>query len=313
MSALTLRAPAKVNLALSVGPPAAASSTHPGWHPIASWMASIDLCDDVAVTPLPPGSPSTLSVAFAPDAPRPEPIVWRRDQDLAWRALRALEDRVGHGLPSRIDISKRIPTGAGLGGGSSDAAAALLGICRAHGLAFDAATLAAISRPLGSDIAFFLDEARLAGDAGVARPALVSGFGDRIERLGPCRAELVLIMPAFGCATPEVYRAFDGLGPGPLREDEVRRLATSNAIDPGALFNDLAGAACVVAPELGRLLAHARQASGLPVHITGSGSAMFIVTPPERAHALARHLGADPLLARCGILATHVAGDAAAT
>ena len=303
MSAVSRSAPAKINLVLSVGPPAPADSTHPGWHAIASWMVAIDLCDEVVATPLPEGSSSTLDIAFAPDAPRPEPIGWRRDQDLAWRALRALEGHVGRALPTRLEIAKRIPTGAGLGGGSSDCAATLMAVSRAHGLGLDAPTLARLSRPLGSDVAFFIDEHP--ADCGAPRPALVGGFGDHIERLGACRAELVLIVPPFFCATPDVYRAFDRLSPGPLREHEVRRLIGAGALDPEALFNDLEAAACGVAPELARLLAHARSVSGFPVHVTGSGSAMFILTPPERAYALARRLTDDPLLGRCAILATH--------
>ncbi len=308
MPSVTLHAPAKLNLVLSVGRPQPAPSPHAGWHPIASWMAPIDLCDEVEATPLPSESDSELHVAFADDAPRPQPIDWPRDRDLTWRALKALESHAGRRLPTRLRITKRIPAGAGLGGGSSDAASALVAIARAHDLGVYATTLQSIARPLGSDVPFFIDPEWVGATRPMARPALVRGFGDQVERLAPVHAELVLIIPPFGCATPDVYRAFDALGAGNLNEQRVREIAAGHTLDPLSLFNDLSNAACAVAPELARLAAHASTASELPVHITGSGSAMFIVTPPERSRALARHLGADPMLAACALVATHL-GD----
>lgn len=307
MPPVTLHAPAKLNLVLSVGRPERPPSPHAGWHPIASWMVPIDLCDEVEAQPLVSGTPSALDIAFADDAPRPEPITWPRESDLAWRALGALESHAARPLPTRLRITKRIPTGAGLGGGSSDAASALIAISRAHDLGLSADTLQSIGRTLGSDVPFFIDPEFTRASRPAPRPALVSGFGDRVERLAPLHAELVLIIPPFGCSTPDVYRAFDALPAGALNERRVRDIAAAHALDPLSLFNDLSNAACAVAPDLARLVAHAAAASELPVHITGSGSAMFIITPPERANTLARHLAADPLLTGCAILPTHTA------
>lgn len=311
MATSQVRAPAKINLALSVGPPEGPSGPRPGWHPIASWMAAIDLCDELTVESLPPGQPSALTIRFADDAPSPSPIDWPPDADLAFRAIAALEARVGRTLPSRIQLLKRIPVGAGLGGGSSDAAAALLALNLVHNLGLTNAELTKVGATLGSDVPFFLDDhpshSELRGTFYPPRPALVTHFGDQIERLPSIHGELLLIVPRFGCPTPDVYRTYDTLNPRPLREHEVRALATHHVLEPARLFNDLANAACLVRPELGRLLSHITTAAGLPAHITGSGSGIFVVTPPERSHALAARLSQDPLLRGCALIPTRLA------
>ncbi len=278
---ITLRAHAKVNLALAVGPPEPAGSAHPGWHPIASWMHAISLWDELTIEPLPHGS--AFAVSWAEDAPRPGPIDWTPEQDLAARAHRLLEREAGRELPARMRLVKRIPVGSGLGGGSSDGAAALRGLNMLFGLGLSTTRLAELSRSLGSDVAFFVD-----GEP--ARPALVEGFGDRIERLGRTRADLLLIIPPVACATASVYRAYDGLNPGALRADRARALAAGGTPE-GGLFNDLDRAAEAVAPELAGLRRRASEAAGAPVHMSGSGSCLFTLDAPGRRAALERALG----------------------
>ncbi len=313
MPNVTLCAPAKLNLVLSVGPPQGPSEHRPGWHPIASWMAAIDLCDDLTVEPLSPGDRSSLDLRFADDAPRPTPIDWPPERDLAFRAITALESHTRRPLATRLTLRKRIPVGAGLGGGSSNAAAALIALNHAHTLNLAPADLARIGATLGSDVPFFIDAhaSALAPDSGHTRaiphPALVTHMGEQIERLAFIHAELVLLIPPFSCLTPDIYRAFDALNPSPLRAADVRARATHHVLDPASLFNDLTRAACAHHPPLGRLLAHAAEISGLPAHLSGSGSGIFIITPPERSRALAAHLASDPLLCECALIATHLA------
>jgi 4-diphosphocytidyl-2-C-methyl-D-erythritol kinase len=276
---------------LAVGPPVTdAGSPQRGYHPIASWFVAIDLCDELTLAALPPGTPGRLSVRWADDAPKPTQIDWPVERDLAMRAHSALAAAVGRPLPAEMRLLKRIPVGAGMGGGSSDCAAALIGLNSLFSLGFSAERLAEIARPLGSDIAFFLDDPALSGSP--PRSALVGGFGDRIERINPPAPHplnsLVLIVPPFGCPTGAVYQTFDTLIPPghALREGDARALvehARRHGLTADApLFNDLEPAAARVAPELGRIIA-ALRAAAIPVHLTGSGSTLFVLAPAAAA------------------------------
>jgi 4-diphosphocytidyl-2-C-methyl-D-erythritol kinase len=288
-----VRAPAKVNLALSLGGPEPPGSDRPGWHRICTWMHAIDLADRVRVEAT-PGRVSTWSARWEADAPRPGLIDWPPSRDLAWRALRALEAEVGRALPVRMHLRKVILAGAGLGGGSADCAAALVGIDEAWGLHLGMERLRAIGAGLGSDVPFFLDlPVRLGpGRLDLApRPALVEGFGERIERTEARRGGLAVAVPGFGCPTGAVYRAFDreveaGLA-GALASERVREAARAGRVEDGALFNDLTVAACAVRPALAGVLERASAAWGRPAHLTGSGSAVFCLCRAEEAGALA--------------------------
>jgi 4-diphosphocytidyl-2-C-methyl-D-erythritol kinase len=273
----TARAHAKINLALSVGAPPRPGEPDAGLHPIASLVAAIDLNDDLE---LEPGEPA-WSCRWADDAPRRAPIDWDHTADLAARALRRLAAHIGRTLDARIAITKRIPVGGGLGGGSADAAACLRAANAAFDLGLAPEELAEIAAPLGSDIPFFLD------DREPPRPALVTRFGDRVERVAVPAAPLLLIIPPFGCSTPEVYRAFDN-APLPLDQARVAALLDRPAIDPAALFNDLAGPARRVQPRLAQLRAALAPIVHAPLHLSGSGSTMFVIT--RDAPRLAREL-----------------------
>jgi 4-diphosphocytidyl-2-C-methyl-D-erythritol kinase len=137
-----------------------------------------------------------------------------------------------------------------------------------------------VSREIGSDVAFFLSE------TDPARPALVGGLGDRIARLEPVRGYLVLIVPSFGCATGAVYKAYDSLGPRPLREGDVAHMAAAGRVEGGLLFNDLTAAAMSVQPALASLREQLRRLPVGPVCMSGSGSTLFIVC--RDAHEAAR-------------------------
>ena len=281
----TLRrlARAKLNLALSVGPP---DPSRNNYHPIASWMTRVDLADDLLVTRLDDDRLSRYAILWHADAPVRSPIDWSITRDLAVRAHLLVEAHEGRSLPVQLKLEKRIPVGGGLGGASADAAAMLLAVNELWDLDLSIETLTGLAMELGSDVAYCLGSA----------PALVGGLGERVEPMLPVRADLVLILPDFGCETARVYSAFDRLGPGPLRENDVRELASSSVVDPAALFNDLALPAERMAPRLGRIIEGARDvADGLPVHITGSGSTCFVVCPggANQARMLASDIEAE--------------------
>lgn len=305
MGMTIVRAHAKINLCLALGPAEPPGSERAGWHRIATWMHTVDLADEVGVEPA--RGPSTLSVAWAPDAVRPTPVDWTPDKDLGWRALRALEREAGRSLPTRLVVTKRIPTGAGLGGGSSDAGAVLRAVNGAWALGLGTERLRAIGATLGSDVAFF---------AGASRAALVRGFGEIVEERAAVRAGVVLVAPAFSCPTRGVYQAFDALGPGVMRGVEVER-AMGRAIasgrveggEGGELFNDLAPAAERVRPALAGLRAGLAAGLGEPVHVTGSGSALFLLCDEGEAGSLAARAGelAGRLLPGTRVLASRLA------
>ncbi len=246
-------------------------------HPIASWMHAVDLFDTVTLTWLGEHHPAQFEVVWAGDAPRPSPIDWPAEKDLAIRALRLVEHTLGRTLPVTMRVEKRIPVGGGLGGGSSDAAAVLVGIRDLLTLPLSDAQLAAMSAKLGSDVAYFI------GGQAAPGPAVVSGLGDRVERIVNRLAgrSIVLVFPSFGCATGPVYKAFDSLpARHELREREVRDLASGTG---DALFNDLLGAAELVQPALRALRQRLEKAAGLPVHMSGSGSTLFVLPEGDEA------------------------------
>jgi len=259
---------AKVNLTLRVGAPIG-SGDRAGYHPIRSWIHAIDLHDTLSVR-------RAGSTSFDPAWSSGEPVAWDLGQDLVMRAQKALEGHVGRTLPAAITLRKSIPEGAGLGGGSSDAAGLLRALDAIYGLGLGSETLRSIGQRVGSDVPFFIDQGH-----DPPRPALVSGFGDELERLGRRAEPITLVVPAFGCATGRVYDAFDRLG---VFTDD---LAASDQVlgrDPIAwdeLVNDLTPPALTVEPRLATLAAALRDALGPPVVMTGSGSTLMIPGAPE--------------------------------
>jgi 4-diphosphocytidyl-2-C-methyl-D-erythritol kinase len=297
MSEVRWRASAKVNLALSVAPPEPADTPKSGWHRIASWFHAVDLHDELHIRELRTGEPSMVRVLWAPDAPQPSRIDWPIESDLASRAVRALEAHLGRPLSLDITLVKRIPVGGGLGGGSSDAAAALLAVLSFRNVSIESGALNLIASSLGSDVPFFLDQ----GSPDIPpRPALVQGFGESITRLTPPAhpTPITLVFPPFGCSTREVYRRFDAtLPPGHALRD-VAHLARS-PLEPASLFNDLYPAANDVSGGKLEPLAEAlRVAASAPVLMSGSGSTLIVFSDDPRLAAVAAGFEAASIVTR---------------
>ena len=261
---ILVRSPAKLNLALSVGAPGADRM-----HPIASWMVTTDFADDLHLRRLDEGRDSLYAVVWAPDAPRTTLIDWPIEKDLAVRAHLALERHVGRRLPLRMKLEKRIPVGGGLGGGSSNAAAMLRGANDLFDLGIAEGELAEIARSLGSDVPFLVR----------GGSAIVEGLGERLEhhdRLPDVHA--VLAFPAASCPTGPVYGKFDAMRPdAALQAARVRALAAAGSLAHDAPFNDLAQPAIAVTPVLEDEIAEVEAATGRAVHVSGSGSTLFVV------------------------------------
>lgn len=251
-------APAKLNLALSVGPPDAAH----GMHPINSWMVTIDLVDDLFVTRLDEDSISRYAIGWHAEARQPSDIDWPVADDLSVKAHRAIERFTNRRLPVQMKLEKRIPVGGGLGGGSSDAAAMLRACNRLFDLELSDDELRHIAASLGSDIPFLI-----AGGS-----AIVSGFGDEIELLTEIPDfHAVLFFSDTSCGTEAVYGRFDAQGTAVLRAHAVRE-----AISTGHFFNDLAEPALEEVPALRSHLTAIESTAKRPVYVSGSGSTLFL-------------------------------------
>lgn len=276
MPTTTRLCPAKINLTLRV------SGVRPdGFHEIESLVALVGLHDTLVTTPQEDGRYAlTCDDATLPDD----------GSNLVLQAARALARHAGTNRGADFVLHKRIPAGSGLGGGSSNAAAALDVLNQAWDVRASREQLAALGAAIGSDVPLFLH-----GPLCVLR-----GRGEVVERLDArCTAWCTLILPPIHCATPAVYKACDRL-PRPVRGaalDDVVGALSDPARLMTLLFNDLEPAAFEVAPTLAELAARATRLAGGPVRMSGSGSALFRLFASEaeaiRFAAIAREDAAN--------------------
>ena len=246
---MTLRAPAKLNLCLYLGRP-----RDDGLHELRSLFCPLTLSDRIMVTE------SEADEVVCPGVDGP---------NLAEAALAGLRARGWSRPPVRIEIEKRIPVAAGLGGGSADAAAVL----RLAGDEVDG--LSELAAELGADVPSQLDQAF----------ALVGGAGDVVEPLSPPRHfGVVLIAADDGLSTAEVYVEADrlGLGRDPEELDSIAgelREAAGQGASPleyhELLVNDLAHAALSLRPAIGGALTALKDAGAEVALVTGSGPTTF--------------------------------------
>jgi 4-diphosphocytidyl-2-C-methyl-D-erythritol kinase len=269
---LRFSAPAKLNLCLYLGP-----RREDGLHELCSLFEPLALADSIAVR----------------EAERDEVLcAGVKGENLAARALGALREAGWSGAPQRIEIGKRIPVAAGLGGGSADAAAVLR---LARG---EVGGLEEIATALGADVPSQL----------VPAFSLVRGAGERIERLPePSRHAVVLLPDGGGLGTAEVFAEADRLGlgraAGELDELAQRLRAAAGAgasplSYPELLVNDLEPAARSLRPGIGEALDALREAGAVHALITGSGPTAFgLFESLAAARAAAKALDRDDAIA----------------
>jgi 4-diphosphocytidyl-2C-methyl-D-erythritol kinase len=189
------------------------------------------------------------------------------ESNLAWRAADAVRKMAGSADPMRVELDKSVPDGAGLGGGSADAAAALILASRRYGVPFEDVRRLAVD--LGADVPFAL----------VGGTAIVSGIGELIQpHLDATGFAIAIVVPELSLETAAVYRAWDDLdGPdGPTHPEGALPPALR---DLAPLGNDLYPAAISVAPEIDDWRAELEEVWGVPVSMTGSGSGLFAYFP----------------------------------
>ncbi len=276
-------APAKINLFLRV-----VGRRADGYHEVDSVFVPVSLCDQVRVEiRVEPQSAADTVIALGCD----RDDLPTGEKNLAWRAADAFLREFGAEIhrPSQvaIDLRKRIPAGAGLGGGSSDAGAVLrmmAALCRVD----DLSRLARVALTLGADVPFFL---RL-------RAAHVGGVGERIapleavmanerSRIGQTALWMVIAVPPVEVSTAEVFRAllpeqWSGAAPA-----EHLRAIASGQIAQAMLQNDLAAVAMARYPEIEELRSALLAAGARGASMSGSGGAVFGIFGNAEAAALA--------------------------
>lgn len=250
-------------------------------------MVTTNLYDDLHLETLPAKSFSLFATIWHKDALRRSDIDWSIAKDLVHRAHERLEMFVGHELPVKSRLEKRIPVGGGLGGGSSDAAAMLRGLNELFSLRVSTDDLCAIAATLGSDVPFLIE----------GGSAIIRGTGEQIESLAaPPEIHAVFFFPEVPCPTGAVYKQFDFLSNSPsslgapteMRESKVRSLAMQSSLLATDPFNDLAEAAKIIAPAMAEDMHEIEQLAQLPIHVCGSGSSLFaLCTDSMHASALA--------------------------
>jgi len=271
-------APAKLNLFLAV-----TGRRSDGFHDLVSLVVTLDFGDTLRVEP-----------AERMELCCDDPAVPADASNLVLKAAHAFAQATGWKGGARFTLEKRVPAGAGLGGGSSDAAATLLALNRMAGAGFtlNASRLAEVAATVGSDCPLFL----------AGGPSVMRGRGERLESLPPravarfAGRRVLVFKPGFGIATPWAYGRLAAGAPAsylPAAEAEARLRAwmqDDHAPAERLLFNSMEPPAFRKFPALPLLLEELRVEFGFAAGMSGSGSACFALLPEgaDSAPAMAR-------------------------
>lgn len=249
---IELSAAAKVNLALEV-----LGRRADGYHEIVTVMHAVDLSDRIVLEDVDALELRTSAPGIPTDA-----------SNLALRAALALREAAGVERGARITLDKRIPVAAGLGGGSTDAAAVLLGLNRLWRLGWPHDRLAEVAVTLGMDVPFFLR-----GGA-----AFGTGRGEKLDRVRGMSMALVLVNPRYPSSTAEAYgRLTPATYTDGARSRTVEAALSSRRIErvAGSLYNGLEAAVAPAHPEIEQMKAALLAAGALGALMSGSGPTVF--------------------------------------
>ncbi len=266
MNKIAVKAPAKVNTVLRV-----VGRRPDGYHDLQMVMVPLTLCDELTLTSIPSGI--ELSIDGSSDTGM------EGEKNLACRAARAMQAAAGISRGVRIDLIKKIPIAAGLGGGSSDAAAVLRGLNELWGLAWPSSKLAEIGASLGADVPFFC----------YVGPSYVEGTGDRVTPYESFpNLSFLLINPGFAVSTPWVYKQWDlqlTVEPAGAR---VRPLFQGVSDVLTSLHNDLERVTIPAHPEIEVIKAALMEAGASGALMSGSGPTVFGAFADVAARNVAR-------------------------
>ena len=253
----------KINLTLRV-----VGKRPDGFHEIESWVMPVGgMHDRVSVQEAESFSLHVSGLAKGVPADQ---------SNLVSRAAKALAEAFGKRCSIRVELTKHIPAGAGLGGGSSDAAATLIGLCKLWSINLSDPKLAEIAATLGSDVPYFLHDGA----------ALLRGRGEIVTPLDRCwHGWIGLVVPPLTIPTAEVYKRWSPARQ-PISHAPVWEVPDIDAVSLGqSLYNDLEPAAFSYEPKLAKWATRISRL-GRPAHMTGSGSGLFTVFEhPNEAEA----------------------------
>jgi len=275
MTSIELKAPAKVNLFLKV-----LGKRSDSYHNIFTIFERIDLSDTIKIT-----RTSGCGVKLITD----KFITKRPEDNIAYKAAGTILKRSGIEGGVKIAIKKRIPIAAGLGGGSSDAAAVLLGINKLFNLNIAKKELIRMGSRLGADVPFFI----------LNRPfAVGEGVGEKLKEIkSKTRLWHLLIYPGFKVETKGVYKAFDTLprhltkryGDVKIQHQFGRTCPDDHLIGRGILHNDLEAASIIKRPILGRIKKSLTVILGDEAIVSGSGPSLFCLYETRKEAMAARN------------------------
>jgi 4-diphosphocytidyl-2-C-methyl-D-erythritol kinase len=261
MRGIRLRAYAKVNYALDI-----VGIRPDGYHEIRTVMQNVSLADEVEIV----RATRDFELRVEPEGTE----IGSREGNTAYRAWRLLCDFVGEELPVRISLHKNVPAGAGLGGGSSDAAAVLRGLDLLFSLNLSTPQLRDVGKGIGADVPFFVS----------GGTALAEGVGEVLTPAPPPPDHrLLLVKPPEGADTAKVYRAYDANPAAGSSATNVLTALRSGDLDglAGALGNDLAPPSKQMFPEVANLEESLLEAGAIGASVTGSGTAVYGLFPDE--------------------------------
>ncbi len=265
---MKIRAPAKINLSLRV-----VGRRADGYHLLDTIMMPVSLYDEIEIRKV--LVPVKIKKSELPwiKISCNHPLVPNDEKNLAYRAARLLLEKAKSDQSIEIRIRKRIPVGAGLGGGSSDAAATLVGLNRLLELGFSVKQLERLGLQLGADVPFFIR----------GRPARARGIGERLQQFGPLRRLWVVILyPGFPVSTAWVYGNLPAKLTKPSVNTSIASLLTGSGSLANLLVNDLERVSLSRYPKITLLKQALLRAGAAGSLMSGSGSSVFGVFESRR-------------------------------
>lgn len=262
MPSISLQAPAKLNLFLHV-----TGRLPNGYHTLQSVFVLIDLCDTIELNLINDGV-----------IRRTGDVIGQPEKDLCVRAARLLQQKFSVPLGVEINVTKRIPAGAGMGGGSSDAASTLLGLNQLWGLKLSKERLMELGQNLGADVPFFL----------LGTNAWVEGIGEKLTAIDVPEMTFAVVWPGVSQSTPEIFSH-----PLLTRDSKSFKMSVLDSVNSPSEWmklgrNDLEPVAKLVNPTVAKLF------ELLPeFRLTGSGSAAFAQVSEEQAERIFKALPTD--------------------